>query len=85
MIKAIEANEKAKAFAVKTIEDNKARAVEWVETKVAPEIVAKAEKGEHCVRVACPTGVEWVYARDHLRSNGYNTEHYSGDYYHIKW
>ena len=84
MIKAIEANEKAKAFVTKMIEDNKSRAIEWVETKVAPDIQANAEKGNHCVSVTAPRDVEWVYARDYLRENGYDTE-YSSGYYKIKW
>ena len=84
MIKAIEANEKAKAFVTKMIEDNKSRAIEWVETKVAPDIQSSAEKGNHYATVSVPRDVEWVYARDYLHENGYDTE-YSGGYYKIKW
>ena len=85
MIKAIEANEKAKAYAVKVIADSRQRAITWVEEKVAPGIQAEAEKGQHSVVIRPPKDVEWVYARDFLKENGYNTECHSYGDYCVRW
>jgi hypothetical protein len=79
MIKASEAMEKKKQFAVKQIETKREKAVNWIETIVAPSITAACEQGKSEVGFSVPAGIEWVYARDYLEENGYTvTSDYGG-------
>lgn len=85
MIKAVEANEKARAYIDKFIAECRAKAVVWVENKIAPIIKEEAEKGMYFTVVRMPNDIEWAYVREYLKEHGYDTKYLSFGEYQILW
>lgn len=85
MIKAVEAAAKVEAYETKIVADKRARATEWIESKISPIIQSRAEQGGHFIIVRAPVTVEWAYAREYLEENGYDIENHCYGDYRIEW